>query len=119
MAASDFSILQRIRERGIQGIPRYMENDLLLFQQTYDPSKITTQYYQELLAFTLRELINTKVGDMLKEDEEEHQNGFAGLWLDNLVSKEDDFEVIYDLEVTRILEKDGHIHLSFTREMPH
>src|SRR5688572_24941355 len=99
LANGDFSQLHKIKHEGIAGLPVYKRNELDAFRRFYDPTKITAQYYQELLAFTLREMINAKVGDMLKVDEEENQNGFAGLWLDNQLTKEQDFRILYDLEV--------------------
>jgi hypothetical protein len=119
LANRDFSQLQKIKQEGITGIPPFKIAELDTFRRLYDPTKITSQYYQELVAFTLREMINAKVGDMLKVDEEENQNGFAGLWLDNRLTKEQDFRILYDLEVTAINEKNGHIHLSFDKNISH
>ena len=118
LAERDFSMLNAIKEKGIPGLPRYSETELARFQYFYDPSKIATQYYQEMLAFTLREMINTKVGDYLRE-EEEQQNGFASLWLNDISSKEQDFRIIPDLEVANIDEEAGHISLNMTRAVPH
>jgi len=71
------------------------------------------------MAFLLRELINTKVGNQLKEEQEDQPNGFAGLWLDTPERKEDDFRVIYDLETVEIREGSGYIRLKLTRKMDH
>jgi DNA replication ATP-dependent helicase Dna2 len=119
LANGDFSQLHKIRYEGIASLPVYKRNELDAFKRFYDPTKITSQYYQELMAFTLREMINAKVGDMLKVDEEENQNGFAGLWLDNQLTKELDFRILYDLEVADINEENGHIHLTFNRNTSH
>ncbi|HEX6430034.1 MAG TPA: ATP-dependent helicase [Niastella sp.] len=119
LANGDFSQLHKIKTEGIASLPVYKREELDTFRRFYDPTKITSQYYQELLAFTLREMINAKVGDMLKMDEEENQNGFAGLWLDNQLTKEQDFRILYDLEVKNINEENGHIHLTFDRNTSH
>ncbi|OQP60677.1 hypothetical protein A3860_32265 [Niastella vici] len=119
LAHGDFSLLHKIKNEGIAGIPRFLYTELDAFRRLYDPSRIATHYYQELMAFTLREMINAKVGDMLKDEEEENQNGFAGLWLDNRLTKVQDFRIIYDLEVTAINEEDGIINLSFDRTISH
>ncbi len=71
-----------------------------------------------MLAFTLREMINAKVGDFLSE-EEEQINGFATLWLNDLQHKENVFRVIYDLKVTEMHETSGHIQLSIPNRTPH
>lgn len=119
LANGDFGRFHKIKNEGIMGLPSFMEEELALFKAMYDPGRIASQYYQELVAFTLREMINSKVGDMLKDEEEENQNGFAGLWLDNRIHKEQDFRIIYDMEVTEIHEDDGHIHLSFNPNISH
>lgn len=119
LANGDTSPLQRIKDRGVPGIPGFSLDKLEAFRQWYAPDRIATQYYQELLAFILRELINTKVGDLLKEEEEDRQNGFAGLWLDDISSKEGSFEVIYDLQVQDIDPAAAHIRLQFTTPLHH
>jgi hypothetical protein len=118
LAGSDFSLLQQIKQTGIPGLPRFSEAELSQFQNLYDPGKITTQYYQELLAFTLREMINAKVGDLLSEEQDE-ENGFASLWMNDLQAKTTAFRMIPDLTVTSIDEENGHIFLSITTEIPH
>ena len=119
LAAGDYTTLQRIHRDGIRGIPPFGMAALQAFQQFYDPKRIASQYYQELVAFTLRELINAKVGDLLREDDEEQQNGFAGLWLDSLSTKESDFRILYDLQVTGIDRQQGNIGLSLPEEKTH
>lgn len=118
LAHGDFSLLHRIKNEGITN-PGFKRDLLNQFRTHYDPSRIASQYYQELFAFTLREMINAKVGDMLKEEEEENQNGFAGLWLDNQLAKERDFRILFDMQITRIDEEKGHIHLTYNNEIPH
>lgn len=119
LAGNNFSTLEKIRQDGIPGIPRFSETALQTFQRSYAPERIASQYYQELVAFTLRELINAKVGDLLKEDEQEQQNGFAGLWLDSVATKENDFRILYDLQVTGIDRLQGNIRLSIPGERTH
>jgi hypothetical protein len=119
LAAKDFSVLQRIRLQGIQGLPVFKEQVLSLFQTAYEPGRIATEYYQEMVSFLIRENINTKVGNLLKEEDEDQPNGFAGLWLDSLEVKLDDFRILYDLETVEIREGQGYVHLKFTRKIDH
>ena len=119
LANGDFSLLEKMKTCGVPGIARYSEVELLKFQEVYQPDKISTQYYQEMFAFILREMINAKVGDLLKEEDEECLNGFAGLWLDSMLTKEQDFRVIYDLKVTKIDEQYGLIELKFKNSISH
>ena len=71
MAARDFSVLDRIKNEGVRGLPVYKETALAQFRTAYEPGRIATEYYQEMVSFLLREFINTKVGNQLKEEEEE------------------------------------------------
>lgn len=118
LAGRDFEILRDIKERGIAGVPKFSVDELSRFQQLYDPARIASQYYQEMLAFTLREMINAKVGDFLSEDDEQ-LNGFATLWLNDLQHKENVFRVIYDLKVAGMDEESGHIRLLIPGRTPH
>ncbi|HVW58581.1 MAG TPA: ATP-dependent helicase [Puia sp.] len=119
LAGRDFSVLHRIKDRHVVGLAKFKEAALAQFRLFYQPGRIATEYYEEMVAFLLREFINTKVGNQLKEDEEDAPNGFAGLWLDTLQRKEDDFRVIYDLETVEIKEGLGYRRLRITREMDH
>ena len=119
LAAKDFSVLERIKLQGIPGLPVFKDQVLTLFQKAYEPGRIATEYYQEMVSFLIRENINTKVGHLLKEEEEDQPNGFAGLWLDSLEVKLDDFRIIYDLETVEIREGHGFVHLNFTRKIDH
>jgi DNA replication ATP-dependent helicase Dna2 len=118
LAGRDFEILHEIKDRGVACIPKFSVTELARFQQLYDPARIASQYYQEMLAFTLREMINAKVGDFLSEDNEEI-NGFATLWLNDLQHKENVFRVIYDLKFAGVDEELGHIRLSIPNRTPH
>lgn len=119
LAGKDFSPLQKIKDQGITGLPVFKEHALAQFRLFYQPGRIATEYYQEMISFLLREFINTKVGQQLKEEEEDQPNGFAGLWLDTLQRKEDDFRVIYDLETVDIREGQGYIRLQLTKKIDH
>jgi DNA replication ATP-dependent helicase Dna2 len=118
LAANDFGALTHISEKGISGLPKFSGPQLEKFQLLYEPHKIAVQYYQELLAFTLREMINAKVGHFTRT-EEEQQHGFAALWLHDATAKESGFRMMADLKVTAVDEAHGAITLSITREMPH
>jgi DNA replication ATP-dependent helicase Dna2 len=120
LAVRDFTPLQNIIEEGIPALPRFHESALMAFQQGYAPDRIATIYYQEMIAFLLRELVNAKVGDQLKEEEDDRVNGFAGLWLNSLSEKEQDFRVLYDLEVMNKKNiETGNILLSIRKEIAH
>jgi DNA replication ATP-dependent helicase Dna2 len=109
LADRNFTTFERIKNKGIDNLPPYKLAGLEQFRKFYDSNTITTQYYQELIAFILRELINAKVGERLKEDEEQNksQNGFASLWLETIKEKEEN--IIYDLKISTIDQSNGYI----------
>jgi CRISPR/Cas system-associated exonuclease Cas4 (RecB family)/DNA polymerase III delta prime subunit len=119
LADRNFSVLRRIKDHPVPGLPVFKETVLAQFRLFYHQGRIATEYYEEMIAFLLREFINTKVGGQLKEEAEDQPNGFAGLWLDTPQRKEDDFRVIYDLETVEIREGLGYIRLKLTRKMDH
>lgn len=119
LAAGNYATLLRIKETGIPCLPAFNEGLLGNFQGAYQPGRITTEYYQEMVSFLLRELINAKVGNQLREEDEEQPNGFAGLWLDSLDEKQGDFRILYDLTVTGKDMEKGTIALSITKEIDH
>ncbi|HTI08878.1 MAG TPA: ATP-dependent helicase [Puia sp.] len=119
LAAGNYATLLRIKESGIPCLPSFSEGFLGSFQRAYQPGRITTEYYQEMISFLLRELINAKVGNQLREEDEEQPNGFAGLWLDSLKDKENDFRILYDLKVTGKDTTAGTIALTFNPAIDH
>jgi len=119
LAEKDFSVLERIRTEGVAGLPPFKVAALDLFRSAYAPGKITTEYYQEMMAFLLREYTNAKVGQQLKEDQDDQPNGFAGLWLDSMEEKLHDFRVIYDLQRVEIVEGQGYVYMNFDKKIEH
>jgi len=113
LADRNFATFERIKNQGIENLPPYKSAEIQEFRRFYDPNTITTQYYQELVAFILRELINAKVGERLKEDEEQNksQYGFASLWLETIKEKEEN--IIYDLKTSNIDQNKGYITFNF------
>lgn len=119
LADRNFATFERIKNQGIENLPIYKTAELQEFRRFYDPNTITTQYYQELVAFILRELINAKVGERLNEDEEQNQrqDGFASLWLKTIKEKEKEKNIIYDLKRSHIDQHNGYITFSFNEKI--
>ena len=115
LASGDFSVMEQIKTRGVAGLPIFKEAALAQFRNAYEPERIATAYYQQMIAFLLREFVNTKVGNQLREDADDQPNGFAGLWLDPITEKLEDFRLIYDLETVEIKEGQGYVRLRLTR----
>lgn len=119
LAIGDFSMLDVIRQKGIPELPPYKQAELALFQKNYHPGTLATQYYCELLSFTLRELINAKVGRFANSNLEKTDYGFAGLWLDSLLTKEKGYRILYDLSLLQVNEKNAKITVAISNDQPH
>lgn len=119
LALRDYSTIERIQRSGIPNLPKYSETELKKFKSLYQPGTNASQYYQELVSFTLRELINAKVGGLYSADEERHENGFAGLWLNSLLAKENNYQILYNLKLEEVIEECALIKVSITKDLPH
>lgn len=119
LAARDFTTLDVIKQQGIPGLPTYSQAALLQFQKHYQPGTLATQYYCALLSFTLRELINAKVGRFANSNLEKTDHGFAGLWLDSRLTKEKNYRMLYDLTLFQVDETKAKITVNIVNDQPH
>ena len=119
LSQNDFNILENIKNKGISFLPIFRNKALTYFQSVYGVNDIVTKYYNEMIAFVLRELINAKVGGGMTLDTERKQNGFASLWLDTLEEKKGNFSIIPQLKVRDVDSNKGRITLGITEEVPH
>ncbi|AIE73326.1 MULTISPECIES: DEAD/DEAH box helicase [unclassified Synechocystis] len=123
LATGDFSNLDQLKADGAGELPEYNQRRLKRFQQNYQPEKLTTNYYQQLLSFILRELINSKTSDHQQANlEDKHQKsiGFASLWLDDFNVKQNNYRLIYDLQLTKIDKQKSYLSLALTQaDVPH
>ncbi|MBE9174479.1 ATP-dependent helicase [Synechocystis salina LEGE 06155] len=118
LAKGDFVSLDKLKNNGAGELPEYNQRRLNRFQQGYQPGRLTTNYYQQLLAFTLRELINNKTSDSQQSElENKHQSstGFASLWLDDLNAKQNNYRLLYDLKITRVDKQKSYLSLGLTQ----
>lgn len=119
LSKGDFRSLDNLKTSGIADLPEYNLRRLKCFQQNYQPGRLTTSYYQQLLAFTLRELINSKTSDQYQsEAEDQHHSscGFASLWLDNLANKEKKYRLIYDLKIITVNKEKSYLTLQILQQ---
>jgi superfamily I DNA and/or RNA helicase len=123
LAKKDFSSLDKLKIEGITDLPRYNLKRLQSFQENFDSSRLTTQYYQELMAFTLRELINAKVSNIHDSYLEEKHNsniGFSSLWSDDFLTKQENYRIIRDLKIINIEKNKSYINFKCThKNIPH
>lgn len=119
LAQGDFHSLDNLKINGIEELSQYNLRRLQRFQQNYLLGRLTTNYYQQLLAFTLRELINSKTSDQYQsEAEDQHHSscGFSSLWLDDFEIKEKKYRLIYDLKLISLNKEKSYVTLKFIRQ---
>ena len=120
LAKNDFSIFKQFKEQGIALLPQYNKAALSKFKQHYGKHSFATKYYNELIAFVLRELIVAKTGQGRRiDDEPAIDHGFASLWLNSLDEKKENFAIIPDLKLNTIDRENGILGFSITREIVH
>ncbi|MBD2653203.1 ATP-dependent helicase [Synechocystis sp. FACHB-383] len=118
LAKGDFISLDKLKNNGAGELPEYNQRRLNRFQQGYQPGRLTTNYYQQLISFTLRELINNKTSDSQQSElEDKHQSstGFASLWLDDFNTKQSNYQLLYDLRVMEVDKRKSYLSLALTQ----
>ncbi|QHU99264.1 DEAD/DEAH box helicase [Synechocystis sp. CACIAM 05] len=118
LARGNFTGLDKLKTDGAGELPEYNQRRLKRFQQNYQPEKLTTNYYQQLLSFILRELINNKISDHQQSElEDKHQTstGFASLWLDDFNVKQNNYRLIYDLKLIKVDKEKSYLSLALTQ----
>lgn len=118
LARGDFTSLEQLITNGVGNLPDYNQRRLNRFQQGYQPGRLTTSYYQQLLSFTLRELINSKTADQQESElQGKHQTstGFASLWLDSFNTKQNNYQLLYDLKVITVDKEKSYLSLALTQ----
>lgn len=116
IANREFDFFDRIKDDGIPDLPPFLLAPLNVLRNSLDQDGLYTTYYQEMIAFILRELITAKVGGEKLLSEDRGQNGFAGLWLDTKEKKEKEYRIIYDLKREDIDENNGYVTLRMPEE---
>ena len=119
VANHDYHLFYHIQKNGIPSTPVFLQPLLQVFQTHYKPVEIQTKYYNELFSFSLRELIAGKVGIPIEEEDDQKNNGFAGLWLDSIPEKEGNYKIIYDLLIDCVDVQNGYISLKESNLIPH
>jgi superfamily I DNA and/or RNA helicase len=118
LARGDFTSLEQLITNGAGDLPDYNQRRLNRFQQSYQPGRLTTSYYQQLLSFILRELIRSKTADQQESElEDKHQTstGFASLWLDDFNTKQTNYRLLYDLKIITVDKEKSYLSLALTQ----
>jgi hypothetical protein len=118
LSLNDFSTLERIKDQGIVHLPSFSESQLGKFQEHYRPNTTTIVYYQELLAFILRELIFAKIGSA-NGQRDERQPGLSSIWLDPPFKKKKRYSILLPLTLTQIDKHKGALAFSFPESSEH
>jgi len=98
--------------------PKYNEMAVNDFSKAYyNADPIIKAYYEKLLGFIVRELLCSKIGD--NPDPIRVSNGFASLWLDNVETKKENDQGIFDAAFVEINKKDGLISFEYSDDQSH
>lgn len=95
LAAGEMEILNAICPENATGVPPFSSHHFSAFQQAYSTAPPEFKaYYQQYLAFTLREFLQAKCGMFSAVNREEEADGFAALWLQDEKEKLKKFNII-------------------------
>ena len=125
IAENDFSMFQKIADQGFLYVPKFHQEHLEEYQRRFQQDgqgelkTFRKDYFLEMVAFTMRELINAKVGTQPRLDKGDYQNGFASLWLNGFESKKHGQEVLPGVKLWDIDEKQGYLHFGIPEEISH
>lgn len=90
----------------------FAKRDIERFQKTYaSSSSIVKKYFNAYTAFVAREQILAKTGEFGMEK----SRGLAGLWLDEMHEKTDNYLVLNALKIRELKSVDHHTIIAFTR----
>lgn len=90
----------------------FAKRDIEAFRKTYtESSEISRNYFNAFTAFVAREQILAKTGEFGLDK----SSGLAGLWLDDMQEKIDNFRVLNALEISEILIEKDYTKIIFKR----
>ncbi|GLR16642.1 AAA domain-containing protein [Portibacter lacus] len=93
----------------------FAKRDIELFQKAYEQSsKLVRKYFNAYTAFIAREQILAKTGEFGLDK----SSGLAGLWLDDMQEKIDNFQVLNALKIDQLKVEKDHTVITFIRT-PH
>ena len=81
LAGGGFEVLSAITAATAEGLPSFSAAHFTAFEQAWQTAPPAAKaYYQEYLAFTLREYLQAKCGMFSAMNREEEADGFSALW---------------------------------------
>lgn len=90
----------------------FARRDIEIFQKAYEASSnILRKYFNAYTAFIAREQILAKTGEFGLD----RSNGLAGLWLDDMQEKIDNFQVLNALKIHELKGLSDHTLITFLR----
>lgn len=118
LSLNDYSPLFEIIKHGIPFLPGFHVAKIERFQANYRPNTITSLYYNELIAFTIRELIFAKIGSANRQ-RDDRQQGLSSIWLDDVSKKKARYSIMTPLIRSAIDREKGLISFSFPETLEH
>ncbi len=90
----------------------FAKRDIDLFEKSYhSATTISRKYFNAFSGFIAREQILAKTGEFGLDK----SNGLAGLWLDDMTEKVENFRVLNALKITSITEQSDYTEIVFER----
>lgn len=90
----------------------FAKRDIDIFEKTYhNASAISRKYFNAFSGFVAREQILAKTGEFGQDK----SNGLAGLWLDDMTEKIENFRVLNALKISEVKEASDHTEILFER----
>ncbi|PSL49390.1 AAA domain-containing protein [Chitinophaga niastensis] len=95
LAGGEFEVLSTISSAAALGLPGFSAVHFTAFEQAWQTaSPVAKAYYQQFLAFMLREYLQAKCGMFSEINREDDTDGFAALWLQHEADKLARFNII-------------------------
>lgn len=95
LAGGEFEVLSTISSTAAAGLPAFSAAHFISFEKAwYAATPVAKAYYQQFLAFVLREYLQAKCGMFSEVSREDDADGFSALWLREENEKMSRFNII-------------------------
>ena len=120
LSAGAFDILEEITAAAAEGLPSFSVAHFTRFEEVYGSAgPLLRTYYQQFLAFLLREFLLAKCGMYASMHREEDAEGFAALWLQPESEKLARFTIIPGLQFKHFDEEQSSVVFSIQAPVNH
>lgn len=105
-------VLSEIDPGRYESVKGFLKTDIIKFHEVYAGlHEYEKTYLKSFSAFAAREHMLARIGN----ESEEGAGGLAGLWLDSLAVKDENYQILYDLQLSEIQKEDHQTILVFQK----